>query len=465
MIASDDPRIMDCITRSQAMFSDTVMHGEIPEEDMDWTNPDAGLPTTGYLGNSSINLDDSGVNMMSANGDATTSNSFDNNDNSYALTLINNSNSNGFPGDGNGNVPVDSNAMIIAPGSQSAKRRIHIEKPNWHAPWELSAVISGHIGWVRSIAFDPSNEWFATGSADRTIKIWDLAKCCAGTAGGLKLTLTGHIDSIRALEVSPRHPYLFSAGEDKMVKCWDLETNKVIRHYHGHLSGVFSLALHPTIDVLITGGRDSVGRVWDMRTKTEVHVLAGHKDAIGTIMTNSVDPQVITGSHDASIKLWDLAAGKVMTTLTHHKKSVRSLAMHPRELTFISGSPDNIKKWQCRDGRFLKNFSGHKAIVNSVSVNEDGVAVSCGDDGSMRFWDYETGYCFQQSQTTPQPGSIDAENGIYVSTFDKSSTILVTGETDKSIKIWRENTEVSEREFPIDMDGWTKQTIANNTYY
>lgn len=139
--------------------------------------------------------------------------------------------------------------------------KIKVPTPRWHAPWELSAVISGHLGWVRSIAFDPSNEWFATGSADRTIKIWDLAKCCAGTEGGLKLTLTGHINAIRGLVVSPRHPYLFSAGEDNQVKCWDLEYNKVIRHYHGHTSGVFCLALHPTLDLLVSGGRDSVARV------------------------------------------------------------------------------------------------------------------------------------------------------------------------------------------------------------
>ncbi len=45
--------------------------------------------------------------------------------------------------------------------------------------------------WVRCVAVDPGNEWFATGSADRTIKIWDLA------SGQLKLTLTGHIEQVR----------------------------------------------------------------------------------------------------------------------------------------------------------------------------------------------------------------------------------------------------------------------------
>lgn len=137
-------------------------------------------------------------------------------------------------------------------------------KPEWHKPWKLHKVISGHLGWVRSVAVEPNNKWFVTGSGDRTIKVWDLA------SGQLRLTLTGHISTVRGLAVSPRHPYLFSCGEDKMVKCWDLETNKVIRHYHGHLSGVYTLALHPTLDVLVTGGRDGVARVWDMRTRSNM---------------------------------------------------------------------------------------------------------------------------------------------------------------------------------------------------
>lgn len=45
---------------------------------------------------------------------------------------------------------------------------------------------------VRCLAVDAGNEWFVTGSADRTIKIWDLA------TGQLRLTLTGHIEQARA---------------------------------------------------------------------------------------------------------------------------------------------------------------------------------------------------------------------------------------------------------------------------
>jgi len=95
-------------------------------------------------------------------------------------------------------------------------------RPDWHPPWKLMRVISGHLGWVRALAVEPNNQWFASGAGDRTIKIWDLA------SGQLRLTLTGHISTVRGLAVSPRHPYMFSCGEDKMVKCWDLETNKVV---------------------------------------------------------------------------------------------------------------------------------------------------------------------------------------------------------------------------------------------
>jgi WD40 repeat protein len=118
-----------------------------------------------------------------------------------------------------------SKALTLVNSQQFAitqkKTFLSMPKPQWHPPWKLYRVISGHLGWVRCIDVDPSNEWFVTGSTDRIIKIWDLA------SGTLKLSLTGHVSTVRGVCVSNRHPYLFSCGEDKQVKCWDLETNKV----------------------------------------------------------------------------------------------------------------------------------------------------------------------------------------------------------------------------------------------
>eukprot|EP00455_Lapot_gusevi_P054958 TRINITY_DN889_c0_g1_i1.p1 TRINITY_DN889_c0_g1~~TRINITY_DN889_c0_g1_i1.p1 ORF type:complete len:463 (-),score=91.34 TRINITY_DN889_c0_g1_i1:44-1432(-) len=317
-------------------------------------------------------------------------------------------------------------------------------KPEWHAPWKIYKVISGHLGWVRCISIDPSNEWFVTGSADRTIKIWDLA------SGTLKLTLTGHINAVRGVAVSQRHPYLFSVGEDKAVKCWDLEYNKVIRGYHGHLSGVYCVDIHPTIDVIITGGRDSTARVWDIRTKNQVHVLSGHSNTVASIRTQSAEPQVITGSHDCVVKLWDLSTGRAVATLTNHKKSVRALMMHPTEYTFASGSADNIKVWKCPEGQFLRNIEGHNAVVNCMAINQDNVMVSGADNGSLCFWDWASGYNFQTvDQVAPQPGSLDSESGIFASVFDHSGSRLLTCEADKTIKIWKEDETASPETHPI----------------
>ena len=47
-----------------------------------------------------------------------------------------------------------STELVISDRKDAAR---DIERPAWHAPWRISAVISGHLGWVRSIAVDPTN--------------------------------------------------------------------------------------------------------------------------------------------------------------------------------------------------------------------------------------------------------------------------------------------------------------------
>ncbi|KAH0402617.1 WD40 repeat-like protein, partial [Aureobasidium melanogenum] len=334
------------------------------------------------------------------------------------------------PGTGNPATAVESpNAQFCS----LIRSSIRQEKPEWHRPWKLTRVLKSHKGWVRAIAVDPSNEWFASGAGDGTLKFWNMA------SGKLKITLPGHISTVRGLDVSPRHPLLFSCGEDKKVKCWDLEHNQPIREYHGHLGGVYTLALHPTIDVLCTGGRDKVVRVWDIRTRGAVCTLNGHTEAVTNVKCQEVDPQVLSASFDGSIRVWDLRAGKATRVLTHHKEGVRALSVHPEEFTFASASKDQIKKWKCPESALMHNFRGHDGPINTLSVNKDNVMFSGSDDGLLTFWDWKTGQKFLQQKNKPYSGSLDAEAGVFCSSFDKTGKRLIIGCADSTLKVYKED--------------------------
>lgn len=315
------------------------------------------------------------------------------------------------------------------------------QKPEWHAPWKLSRVINGHLGWVRCVAIDPvDNEWFITGSNDTTMKVWDLA------TGRLKTTLAGHVMTVRDIAVSDRHPYLFSVSEDKTVKCWDLEKNQIIRDYYGHLSGVRTVSIHPTLDLIATAGRDSVIKLWDMRTRIPVITLVGHKGPINQVQCTPVDPQIVSSSTDSTVRLWDVVAGKAMKVLTHHKRSVRATALHPKEFSMASACTDDIRSWGLAEGSLLTNFESEKTgIINTLSINQDDVLFAGGDNGVLSFYDYKSGHKYQSLATREMVGSLESERVVLCSTFDKTGLRLITGEADKSIKIWKQD-EAATRE-------------------
>ena len=330
---------------------------------------------------------------------------------------------------------ISESLSIISPPSQNSKTensKTENSKNKNHLEWKIYRVISGHTGWVRCIDVDPTNNFFVTGSNDCVIKFWDLA------SGTLKLSLTGHINTVRTVLLSQRHPYLFSCGEDKMIKCWDLEQNKVIRHYHGHLSGVYALSLHPSLDILISGGRDSVGRVWDLRSRQQIMYLEGHSNAILSINSQSNDPQILTGSNDTTIKLWDVRNGKCINTLTNHKKSIRKIIIPDFEYSFISGGCDCIRIWKCPNGNLIRNLRGSDGILNGLDLG-DNILVSGGEDGWVRFWDYDTGDVFQKILVPVQPGSLSSESGIFDIKFDKTKSRIIMACCDKTIKMWKEN--------------------------
>ncbi|KAF9339166.1 pre-mRNA-splicing factor prp46 [Linnemannia elongata] len=68
----------------------------------------------------------------------------------------------------------------------------------------------------------------------------------------------------------------------------------------------------------------------------------------------------------------------------------------------------------------------------------------------MGFWDWKSGHQFQRLDSLVQPGSLDSEAGIFCAEFDKTGLRLITGEADKTIKIWKEDDQATPETHPLD---------------
>ena len=305
-----------------------------------------------------------------------------------------------------------------------------------HPQWQPTKTLVSHQGWVTAVAFHPSNLWFATGSTDSVIKIWNLA------SGELRLNFTGHKEVVRSIAV--RDKTMFSGSDDHAIKMWDLEKNQIVRDYFGHVSAVHCIATHPVLDLVFSGGRDKSVRVWDVRTQAAVRTFYDHQDSVLAIAAQSSEPQLVSGSGDCMVLLWDIAMGRAITQLTRHKKPVRSLCLHPVENTFVSCGADAIRKWKLPEGAFMTNIgeqqgtASNQSLWTTLAVNSTGCLFAGAEDGQMLFTDYDSGALVQRRKTKPLPGTPDGASGILCAAFDpQSGTRLVTGETDKSVKIWK----------------------------
>lgn len=291
--------------------------------------------------------------------------------------------------------------------------------------WRVKKISQSHNGWVHAIAFDPGNQWLASGSSDTTIKIWKFP------SQKLKKTLTGHVAAVTSLALSDLTAYLYSGGLDHAVKCWDLTTCQVIRDFHDHLSGVLSVDAHPTIASLISSaGRDGAIRVWDIRSRECVFWLKGHENAINCVKMRSTDPQIISAGRDTTVRLWDLRTGTQMQVLTHHNNSVQDLAL--ADNAFSSIAADGVFKCEY-NGAVLGHIERQSdSVLRCCSLSPTGILMTGDDLGIARFYEWSTGKSLCKSHSR----ALSKEKGILAASFDRTGTRLVTGEEDKSVKLW-----------------------------
>lgn len=179
-------------------------------------------------------------------------------------------------------IDINHTSTLFASASQDRTVKIYSTEEG-----ETQGVLRGHRRGVWAVKFAPkdapvigssgSRGLIATGSGDKTVKVWNLADYSC------LLTLEGHTNSVLKvvwLATRPvdardkRGAQIASAGGDGLVKVWDTASSEVACTLDNHTDRVWALAVHPASNALVSGGGDSVITFWNDTTSATVEAAA-----------------------------------------------------------------------------------------------------------------------------------------------------------------------------------------------
>jgi len=118
------------------------------------------------------------------------------------------------------------------------------------------ARMTGHQALINQVQFSPDGRLIASGSFDKSIKIW------SGLDGTFIAALRGHVSSVYQIAWSADSRLLCSGSADSTLKVWDCKTKKLMFDLPGHADEVYAVDWSPDGERVASGGKDKVLKVW-----------------------------------------------------------------------------------------------------------------------------------------------------------------------------------------------------------
>jgi small GTP-binding protein len=259
-------------------------------------------------------------------------------------------------------------------------------KPDLPPGVKLVCALEGHKDSVLSLSFDPSGRTLASGSEDKSVKLWEVSN------GKLVRSLEGHKAGVVTVSFDPSGRTLASGSEDNTVKLWEASSGKLVHTLEGHQDRVRSVSFDPSGGTLASGSDDHTVKLWDSRSGKLVRSLEGHKSGVMSVSFDPSGRTLASGSYDKTVKLWDSSSGKLVRCLEGYQSYVLSVSFDPSGQTLASGNYGNtVQLWDSSSGKLVRILEGHTAFVEAVAFSIDGRwFISKSDDGSLRVWRCDT---------------------------------------------------------------------------
>ena len=326
--------------------------------------------------------------------------------------------------------------------------------------WRWVDTLKGHTNSIRAIAISPDGQILASGSDDKTIKLWQLA------TGQELLTLRGHTKPVYSVAISPDGQILASGSDDKTIKLWNLSTGwqfgtiTLGNWFSGSSCGAYEVAFSPDGQTLASLSSGGTVKLWNLKTGREIQTLTDGTSWVHAIAISPNGRILAGGSDDSTIQLWSLRTGRRLHTLKGHTSWVPAVAFSPDGQMLASGGDDmTIKVWNLKTKRELCVLRGHTQPIYSLAFspicdraqrkNENysppaspaspappapstrQLLASSSDDSTIKLWDVSKGQelCTLRGHTS----------WVHAVAFNPDGRILVSGGGDSIINIWQED--------------------------
>ncbi len=255
-------------------------------------------------------------------------------------------------------------------------------------------IQKGHELAVIAVAISPDSNYVATGSRDKSAKLWELS------TGREVRSFLGHEASVNSLDFSSDGKYLITSSGDKSVRIWETMTGKEIFKIIPDNEILTDVALSSNGKFFVTGGYGGIARVYDFQSKkilTEIEVNPDKGRGYGISIAISPDGNWIGFGEDNRVAtVYRTSDWKQVYKFEFQEGwcggCYTALTFSANKKNFFMASHNGpVKKYNLENGQLVKQFIDKVDELRALVTSPDGKKLLVAEDTLITIYDAESG--------------------------------------------------------------------------